>query len=92
MYSTWFSVDPRGYCDRSFREGCASGLYRLGADSDECCEDAAVRLPIDDVLLDLELGFEVRSVSKFMGGCVAREFDICEVEREDGNDDRDARV
>lgn len=54
-----------------------------------------MRLPTDDVLLDLELGSDVRSVSAAIGGCGDREgrelCDICEVEREEGKDDKDAR-
>lgn len=67
MYSTWLSVDPRGYCDLSLRGGRASGLYRLvpepDPDSDDVCDDT----PIEGVL-DFELGFEVRSVSGTVGG------------------------
>lgn len=40
-----------------------------GPESDECCEEATVLLPMDDVLLDLELGSEVRSRSAWTGGC-----------------------
>jgi hypothetical protein len=68
----------------------------LGAESEECCDEAAVLLPIDEVLLDLELGFEVRSVSTCKGGgCGDRDgrelSDICEAEREEGKDESDAR-
>lgn len=86
MYSTWFSVAPRGYCDRSFLGGCASGLYRLGPDSDECWDER----PVDGVL-DLELGFEVRSVSVTCGwgDREGRElWDICDGEREDEGEAR----
>lgn len=62
MYSTWLSVWPRGYCDRSFLAGCASGLYLRGADNDECCDDT----PLEGVF-EFELGSDVRSVS-IMGG------------------------
>lgn len=67
-------------------------------DSDECCEEIPV--PVEGVF-DLELGFEVRSVSETMppppapggigerGGLVER-CDICEAEREaGGSDDND---
>lgn len=68
MYSTWFSLDPRGYCDLNLRLGCASALYRgmgttLLPDSDECCEEMPV--PVEGVL-DFELGSDVRSGSEPM--------------------------
>lgn len=95
IYSTWFSVDPRGYWDRSFRGGREGTTCRFGADSDECCDEATVWLSIDDVLFDLELGFEVRSASAAIGGCGDREgrswCDICEAERDDGKEEREAR-
>lgn len=40
-----------------------------GAESDECCEEATVLLPIDDVLFDFELGSDMRSRSEWTGGC-----------------------
>ena len=46
----------------SFLLGWASGLYRFGADSEECWEET----PLEGVF-ELELGFEVRSVS-IIGG------------------------
>lgn len=66
-------------------------------DNDECCDDTPV--PVDGVF-DLELGFDVRSVSETTppapgpGGIGDRDgfewCDICEPEREDGgNDDND---
>jgi hypothetical protein len=85
IYSTWFSLSPRGYCDRSFLLGCASGLYFRGAERDECCEDT----PLDGVF-EVELGSEFRSVS-IMGGL--GDLDglecrlIAEGEREEGNED-----
>lgn len=46
-------------------------------------------------MFDLELGFEVRSASAAIGGCGDREgrswCDICEAEREDGKEEREAR-
>lgn len=103
MYSTWFSVPPRGYCERSLRRGCARGLYRGGPaswlDSELCCDETPVRpVPVDGVLL-LELGSEVRSVSEVLmasGGCgdraEGREFcDMPEPEREEGNEDSEVR-
>lgn len=85
MYSTWFSVSPRGYCDRSFLRGCASGLYFRGADSEECWEET----PLEGVL-ELELGSEVRSVSIIGGlGLLEGRLDIAEGEREEGKEDRD---
>src|SRR6266566_2546196 len=97
MYSTWFSVIPRGCWECSLRGGCAPGLQRRGGppDRDECWEETPV--PVEGVL-DLELGLEVRSVSDMMaaaGGWGDREGrelcdDICEPERDDeGNDDSD---
>jgi hypothetical protein len=87
MYSTWFSVFPRGYCDRNFLAGCASGLYLRGADKDECCEDT----PLEGVF-EFELGSEVRSVS-IMGGLGDLDGlecrDITEGDLEDGNEDSD---
>jgi len=90
MYSTWFSVAPRGYCDLSRRAGCASGFWCRGApvDMDECCDETAV--PVDGVL-DLELGSDVRSVSDMAaaGGCGDRDgrCDMWEGERAEGKDD-----
>lgn len=59
IYSTCFSFDPRGYCERNRRRGWLAGLYPRGAplDSDECWDDA----PVEGVL-DFELGSDVRSV------------------------------
>ena len=97
MYSTWFSVLPRGYCERIRREGRALGTWERGfpAERELCCDETPV--PTEAVLL-LELGFEVRSASgtKAWGGCGEREgreaCDISEAERDDGgNDDSDAR-
>jgi hypothetical protein len=89
MYSTWFSVPLRGYCERSFRDGCALGFGRWSADKDECCEDS----PIEGVL-DSELGSETLSASKF-GGSGDREgrdpCDICDADREEGNEEREVR-
>lgn len=46
-------------------------------------------------MFDLELGFEVRSASAAIGGCGDREgrswCDICEAERDDGKEEREAR-
>lgn len=102
MYSTWFSVEPRGYCDFNFRFRCVIELKcGMGtaplADSDECCDEIPV--PVEGVF-DLELGFEVRSVSETMpppppvpdamGDGLAERCDIDEAEREfGGSDDRD---
>lgn len=67
MYSTWFSVLPRGYCERRRGRGRASGLWTRAApfESELCWDDAPV--PVDGVLL-LELGSEVRSVSDITAG------------------------
>lgn len=57
MYSTWFSASPRGYCERNFLLGCASGLYLRGADREECSDETL----LDGVFeLTLELGSERR--------------------------------
>lgn len=58
MYSTWFSVAPRGYCDRIFLEACGRGFKDWSADKDECCDEGAI-----DSDLDFELGSDVRSES-----------------------------
>lgn len=94
MYSTCFSVDPRGYCERSRRRGCAAGLYPSGPplDNDECCDEA----PVEGVL-DFELESRVRSVPEDMtpaiGGCGERDgrewCDNCESDREEGKDDKE---
>lgn len=87
MYSTWFSVAPRGYCDRTLL-GWASSRRR-GAEREECCEEG----PRDGVL-DLELGSDVRSVSTGggWGDLEGRdEWDTCEGERDEGNEDSDVR-
>lgn len=89
MYSTWFSVSPRGYCDRSFLFGCASGLYFLGAERDECSDDT----PLEGVF-EFELGSDVRSVS-IMGGFGLLDgldrLDMVEGDREEGKDDSEVR-
>ena len=70
-------------------------------DSDECCDECCEEIPVPvDGVFDLELGFEVRSVSETMppppafGGMGDRDglerCDICEAEREfGGSDDSD---
>lgn len=83
MYSTWFSVAPRGYCDRIFLGARGSGLRDCVADSDECCDSG----PIDSVL-DFELGSDVRSESA-KGGWGDLEgrrecCDMSEADREEG--------
>lgn len=90
IYSTWLSAEPRGYCDLSFLDDRASAFTLRGADDrDECWDDGA-----NDGVLDLELGSEVRSVSA-TGNCgdlAWREFwDICDGDRDDGNEEREAR-
>lgn len=85
IYSTWFSVAPRGYCERSFREVPASD--RNGAESDECWEDGFA----GEEELSFWLSSDVRSDS-WMGGC--GDFggrDICEGDREGGNEDSEVR-
>lgn len=97
MYSTWFSFDPRGYCDLSRRRDCVPELYLgngtiLLPDKDECCDEMPV--PVEGVL-DLELGSDMRSASlpaPATGGMGDREgleerCDICDAEREDGGID-----
>lgn len=90
MYSTWFSVAPRGYCERTLRGGWASNVFgRREAERDECCEDG----PSEGVF-DLELGSEVRSVSTRggWGDLDGRdECDICDGERDEGKDESDVR-
>lgn len=87
MYSTWFSASPRGYCDRNFLLGCASGLYLRGADSDECWEET----PLEGVF-EVELGSDVRSIMGGLGDLDGLEFlDMAEGEREDGKEDREVR-
>jgi hypothetical protein len=90
MYSTWFSTSPRGYCDRNFLLGCASGLYFRGAKSEECSEET----PLDGVL-ELELGSDVRFVS-IIGGLGLLEglecLDISEADLDEGKEDRDVLV
>jgi hypothetical protein len=82
IYSTWFSVELRGYCERSFLDGRAWGLVLRGAESDECCEDR----PVEGVF-DCELGSEMRSISgpggrgDLEGGGEA--CDICDSGREE---------
>lgn len=89
MYSTWFSIPPLGYCDRNFLFGCASGLFFLGADKDECCDDT----PLEGVF-EFELGSDVRSVS-IMGGFGLLDglecLDMVEGDREEGNDESEVR-
>lgn len=41
MYSTWFSLDPLGYCERSLLEFWESALTRRGAESDECWDECS---------------------------------------------------
>jgi hypothetical protein len=90
IYSTWFSVSPLGYCDRNFLLGCASGLYFLGAERDECCEDT----PLEGAF-EFELGSDVRSVFILGGGLGLRDglefLDMIEGEREEGKEDREVR-
>jgi hypothetical protein len=89
IYSTWLASAPRGYWGRTLFCGYKSSFVRRAADRDECCEDG----PMEEVL-DLVLGSEVRSVSA-MGGCGdldGREWkDICDGERDGGNEERDVR-
>lgn len=79
MYSTWFSVPLRGYCERNLRRGCARELYRGPAsccDSELCCEERPVcTVSVEGVLL-LELGSDARSESEVLwaaGGWGERE-------------------
>ena len=88
IYSTWFSTSPLGYCDRSFLRGWASGLYLLGAESEECCED----IPLEGVLEEA-LGSDVRFRS-IRGGFGDLEGllecrDMVEGDLEEGNEDRE---
>lgn len=91
IYSTWFSLEPRGYCDRSLLELWESAWTRFGAERDECCE------PPGSIEGVLELGSEVRSISAPMAGASCgdvsgRELcDICEGDLEDGNEASDGR-
>jgi hypothetical protein len=91
IYSTWFSVEERGYCDRSFREDWPNaGLG--GPDMDECWEEAGVRLAMeDDLRFESEGGPE--SVIGGWGdlrGCEA--WETSEAERDEaGKDESDAR-
>lgn len=70
MYSTWFSVAPRGYCDRSLRGGdgggggggwAAAAAAAAALDSDECCDETAVS--VEGACVDLALWLDVRSTS-----------------------------
>lgn len=89
MYSTWLASDPRGYCDRTRFCGYDPSFVRRAAERDECCEDG----PMEEAL-DFMLGSEVRSVSA-MGGCGdfdGREWkDICDGDRDGGNDESEVR-
>jgi hypothetical protein len=96
IYSTWFSVLPRGYCERSRRGGWASRLEGRDApfESELCCEETPV--PVDGVLL-LELGYEVWSVSDMIAGGGRGDrlegLECCEIrdaERDEGKDEREA--
>lgn len=92
IYSTWFSVSPRGYWDRNFRVGCASGLYLRGAERDECGEDTPLDRVFEAPELGSEVGSEVRSISILVigfGDLEGRLCDISDVEREEGKDDRE---
>ena len=62
IYSTWFSVVPRGYCDLGFLGERTSWLERRGADPDPESDEEWDDTPTEEVL-SLELGFDVRSVS-----------------------------
>lgn len=85
IYSTWLSVSPLGYCDRSFRRDWGAVPARCGADRDECCEDEGSKE------VDLLLGSEIRSLS-IIGGCGDRGgFDICDADLEEGKDDKEVR-
>lgn len=92
MYSTWFSVSPRGYCDRNFLREWASGLYFRGADSEECWDEIAL-----EGVFELEFVSEVRLVSIGWGGGLGdlegllEWRDIVEGDLEDGNDESDVR-
>lgn len=96
MYSTWFSVPLRGYCERNLRRGCAWGLYRgptSFCESELCCEESPVRaVPVEGVLL-LELGSDERSGSDVLwaaGGWGDREFwDMPEPDRDEGKEESD---
>jgi hypothetical protein len=58
------------------------------AESEECCDEGSS----EGVLGFDELGSELRFVSDGMGGCGDRDgLEACEVEREDGKDEREAR-
>lgn len=78
----------RGYCDRSFRCECASGLYLLGADSEECCDET----PLDPDF-ELEEGSELRSI--IIGGLGERDgrlfLDMVEGLRDAGKEESEVR-
>jgi hypothetical protein len=80
-------VSPRGYCDRNFFVGCASGLYFWGAERDECCDET----PLEGVF-EFELGLDPWSVS-IIGGFGDRDGlecrDMAEGDLEDGNEDKE---
>jgi len=81
-------VSPLGYWDRNFRLGCASGLYFLCTERDECCDET----PLEGVFEFDTLRSDVRSVS-IMGGFGDLDglecLDIAEGLREDGKDESD---
>lgn len=64
MYSTWLSVSPRGYCERSFLGPPCELIRGLGgAEPEDCCDEGAA-----EDALDLELVSDMRSLSIFLGG------------------------
>lgn len=90
MYSTWFSGDSRGYWDRSFRGDWDMGWALARTDRDESSE-ATVWLAKDEVF-ELELGWDVRSVS--VGGGReggGGEIPEAELERDEGKEEREVR-
>jgi hypothetical protein len=67
MYSTWLSVLPRGYCERTLRRRGASAFHGWdgGLDKDDCGEETPV--PVEGVF-DFELGSDVMPVSEIPTG------------------------
>lgn len=89
MYSTWLSLEPRGYCERSLLELWESALTRRGAERDECWEDCS-----REDALDHWSGSEVRSLSFICrrGEGSGREAnEACERGRDEGKDESEVR-
>jgi hypothetical protein len=77
----------RGYCERNFRCECASGLYLLGTDREECCDE----IPLD-ADLELEEGSELRSTIGGLGDRDGRLFlDMVEGLRDAGKEESEVR-